>query len=237
MGTSGFTTQRKGGAGTYEGAVIIMALANHDADAHRSTIQAGAQFLLGLQNPNGSWDYPGRTAGETSISQYAVLGLWEAEGAGAHVPPEVWDRAAAWFLSSQSAGGSWNYHRDEPGPETISMTAAGVGSLLICQRQLARYNQKSDSPSPLLVSVAGDELGRYTANTSKAKFDNAIRLALAWLGTNFSLAKDSKTIGMSPYYGLYGIERVRAAFGGASALPLAESTGSSEDPVCCSSGP
>ena len=100
-----------------------------------------ATYLLGRQNANGSWDYNGRPHGDTSISQYAILGLWEAENAGIDIPPSAWDRAAGWFLSVQDSAGGWNYHRDEPAryTDTVAMTAAGVGSLLICQRQLDRF--------------------------------------------------------------------------------------------------
>ena len=75
-----------------------------------------------------------------------MLGLWEAENAGVDVPPSVWDRAASWFLSVQaSVDGSWNYHRDEPQyGDSLSMTAAGVGSLLIC-RAAARPVQEEQA--------------------------------------------------------------------------------------------
>ena len=46
-----------------------------------------AAYLISRQNGNGSWDYSDRNQGDTSISQYAVLGLWEAENAGVDVPP------------------------------------------------------------------------------------------------------------------------------------------------------
>ena len=39
------------------------------------------------QNANGSWDYSGRSNGDTSITQYAVLGLWEAENCRRRRPP------------------------------------------------------------------------------------------------------------------------------------------------------
>ena len=135
-----------------------MALANVDPESSRAELGMVAQFLVSRQKPNGSWDYPHRTAGDTSISQYAVLGLWEAENAGATVPGEVWDRAARWFLSTQAPAGSWNYHRDEPGqwPENVSMTAAGVGSLLICQRQLQRYRAMRDANNPLLIPLTAE---------------------------------------------------------------------------------
>ena len=101
-----------------------------------------ATYLIGRQNANGSWDYTSRTHGDTSISQYALLGLWECENAGFEVPPSVWDKAAGWYLSVQASGGSWNYHRDEAQyRDNLSMTAAGVGSLLLCKRQLDRFRQ------------------------------------------------------------------------------------------------
>ncbi len=83
-----------------------------------------------------------------------MLGLWEAENVGVDIPPSVWDRAADWYMSVQSGSGSWNYHRDDPTfPETLSMTAAGVGSLLICQRQLERYRQSKRGTSTLLTPL------------------------------------------------------------------------------------
>ncbi|MCA1685349.1 MAG: HEAT repeat domain-containing protein, partial [Planctomycetia bacterium] len=169
------------------------------------------RYLMALQKANGSWDYTGRTQGDTSISQYAVLGLWEAENGGATVPPEVWERAAGWFMSSQSAAGSWNYHRDEPGrPETLAMTGAGVGSLLICQRQLDRYRRKGDAANPLLVPVSGEgRPARYDVGLSNAKLDLAIRRGINWLAANYTTGTDA-VVGDSPYYALYGVERMGA---------------------------
>ncbi len=57
-------------------------------------MEAIARYLLSKQKANGSWDYESRTNGDTSISQYAVLGLWEAENAGATVPARCRDRGA-----------------------------------------------------------------------------------------------------------------------------------------------
>ncbi len=56
---------------------------------------------MAKQKAAGCWDYDGRAAGDASISQYAVLGLWEAENAGVRIAPSVWDNAAGWFLSVQ----------------------------------------------------------------------------------------------------------------------------------------
>jgi hypothetical protein len=214
--TAGYAPERTGGAAIYEAGVTSIALASLAKEDHKRELQAVADYLLRQQNPNGSWDYPGRPQGDTSISQYAVLGLWEAENSGARVPAAVWDRAAAWFLSVQSGQGSWNYHRDEPNrPETLSMTAAGVGSLLICQRQLARYrSRRAEVRTPLLVPLNEEaKPTRYTPSTSNATFDAAIQRGGVWLGSSFRLAPEDPLIGMSVYYALYGIERAGALAG------------------------
>ena len=204
-----YQPEKGSGAQIYEAGVVILALANHDPTIHRAEIEATAQFLMGKQNANGSWDYDGRTAGDTSISQYAVLGLWEAENAGINVPPSVWDRAAGWYLSSQQPSGAWVYHPDGGGAETIAMTAAGVGSLLICARQLAPYRIVERTANPLLVPLINDARRRFQPRTSPQRLRNGIQGGINWISNNFTTAA-SQVIGPSPFYALYGIERLGA---------------------------
>lgn len=208
--SGGYLPERSGGHDIYEAAAVAMALANLDDEGRRAEIEPAAQFLIGRQKPNGSWDYAQRLNGDTSISQYAILGLWEAESAGASIPPEVWDRAAQWFLSVQSSAGSWNYHRDENGPETISMTAAGVGSLLICQRQLARHRANRGAVSPLLTELVPEgRRAHYDVQVSASRLASGIKRGLAWLSQYFTTSNAS-IVGQSAYYGLYGVERLGA---------------------------
>jgi hypothetical protein len=209
--TSSYEPEYRDGHGNYEAAAAVMALATENVESNRGLIGLIASYLIGHQNANGSWDYVHRTQGDTSISQYAVLGLWEAENAGADVPPSTWDRAASWFMSVQSGAGSWNYHRDDPGrPETCSMTAAGVGSLLICQRQLDRYRQTHKGSSALLKAlVAEGTQGDYHPSNSNATLDQAIKRGVAWLSANYAPA-NAGLAGQTPYYMLYGIERIGA---------------------------
>jgi hypothetical protein len=199
------------GAGPYEAGATAMVLANQDAESNRFWIKLVADYLLSKQKANGSWDYEYRTAGDTSISQYAVLGLWECENAGVDIPPSTWDRAASWYMSTQSAAGSWCYHRDEPQhAETLSMTAAGVGSLLICERQLDRYRNTRKGTSNLLKSLVADTgFGEYKPTTTNAQLDAAIRRGMGWISANFA-PDNSQVVGQTPYYMLYGIERIGA---------------------------
>ena len=91
--------------------------------------------------PGGYWDYPPPVAyrdhGDTSITQYALLGLWEAERAGIHIPTSVWDRAASWLCGHQDSDGGFWYHPGNPKyPPTNSMVAAGVANVLVCRLML-----------------------------------------------------------------------------------------------------
>ncbi|MGO9468378.1 MAG: HEAT repeat domain-containing protein [Isosphaeraceae bacterium] len=208
--TSTYEPEMQGGHDIYEAGVCAMVLANLDADTNRVSIKLIADYLLRKQKANGSWDYVPRDHGDASISQYAVLGLWEAENAGVDVPPSVWDRAASWYMSVQSAAGSWCYHRDEGSPETLSMTAAGVGSLLICQRQLEKYRGNRRGTSSLLKSlVAETTFAEYHPTTTNAQFDAAVRRGIGWISGNFA-PTNLAIVGQTPYYMLYGIERIGA---------------------------
>ncbi len=201
-----------GGPAIYEAAVIALMYVNLDPVAYRPRIEAVARYIISGQRANGCWDYLGRVAGDTSISQYAVLGLWECENGGVRVPPQVWDRAARWYLSTQDADGGWNYHRDEPHyRDTVSMTAAGVGSLLICQRQLAMVRAASQRANPLLTPIGTDAgaPGRYRPETSVAAINAGVSRGIAWIASRFN-PNAKEIMGQSAYYGLYGIERLGA---------------------------
>ncbi|MDB5351109.1 MAG: lyase HEAT-like repeat protein [Planctomycetota bacterium] len=216
-----YTPETRGGPDLYEAAVVLLALVSIDEIGYKPQINACAQFLIGRQYPNGSWDYSDRTAGDTSMTQYALLGLWEAENVGIIVPPHIWDKAASWFIGAQGGNGAWNYHPDQGGqwPETISMTAAGVGSLMICQKQLARHRKGQDLINPLMTPISVDGQAaetRYKVETPAAAITSSINRGVAWLVGHFQVNKDP-IMGQSPYYALYGIERL-AGLGGKETL-------------------
>ena len=129
----------------YDAGVTLMALATADPEKYRKKIQTIADFLIKNQGADGDWDYMARSNGDTSISQYAILGLWEAARAGARVPARVWDRAAGWHISRQQQDGGFAYHPTPPQPKvpgfggessTYTMTVAGTASLLVARLYL-----------------------------------------------------------------------------------------------------
>lgn len=203
--------------GLYEASVVVLALVNIAHEDYKPQIDAASQYIIGRQLANGGWDYTERTQGDESVSQYCLLALWEAENAGIIVPPQVWDRAAAYYLSVQAAGGSWTYHRDSPNQgETISMTAAGIGSLMLCEEQLARYRKGQDLVNPLMLPITIDGQpaeSRYKVQTKPGEIKNGVAKGLSWLAANFK-TDTSPVMGQSPYYALYGIERLIALGGG-----------------------
>ena len=207
--SSSYEPQRMNGSGIYEAAAAAMALANLDAEGHRGEIAMIATYILGQQRANGSWDYTGRDFGDSSITQYAILGLWEAENAGVDMSPSVWERTASWYLSNQHSNGAWVYHNDEPQyTETLSMTAAGVGSLLICQRQLQRFRHDHRETSPLLKTLSTETKDEFKPSITNQRIDQAVSKGMGWISSSFS--PDSPIAGPSPFYMLYGIERIGA---------------------------
>jgi hypothetical protein len=209
--SSEYAPQRSNGQGTYEAGASAMALASLDPVANRGKLALIVSYLTSHQNANGSWDYAGRTQGDSSITQYGVLGLWEAENSGVEVQPAVWERIAGFYMSTQFGDGAWVYHHDDAsasGGQTISMTAAGVGSLLICRRQLERYRRDAQAVSPLLTSLATDATSDYKPSISFKDMDQAIARGMSWISGHWTMSLP--TVGRSPYYTLYGIERIGA---------------------------
>jgi HEAT repeats len=216
---SNFVSSRRGGTEYYEASVIGMALANLDPVTYRAQVEAIARFLLAKQQGSGCWDYDNRTPGDTSMTQYALLGLWEAENIGINIPGKVWDTGAQWYITNQQASGAWNYHPDEKAVygDTVAMTAAGVGSLLLCKRQLARYRKSSTEGGssflvPLVAEGTNTTAQHFEARTTNKSIDDAVKRGLSWLNGHMNAA-DEKIVGPSMCYSMYGVERVSALAG------------------------
>ena len=208
--TSGGYSPERTGIDVYEASAVALALSNLPASERGSMLETVGAYLISKQKPNGSWSYPHHSSGDSSISQYAILGLWECENGGVAVPPSVWDRAAQWYLGAQGSSGGWVYHPGEGGAETISMTAAGVGSLLICQRQLRQYRQFQKGVNPYLTPIdSGAASAEYRVVVTEAQLNAAIARGMNWISANFNTS-NTKNFGPSVYYGLYGIERIGA---------------------------
>ena len=218
----------------YEAGVDLMGLVAADREKYKDQIQIIADFLIREQKPHGAWDYStGDSKGDTSITQYGVLGLWAASRAGVQVPMRVWDDAAQWHFRTQLKEGAFGYHPlgGDPAPKH-SMTVAGAGTLAVIKLMLSkvpdsdpnaaaaaaepktkksdkafgvleRVNAQEPTDTPVAANAAPVDTN-YKPKTSKSGLDRSIGGGMDWLGKFYTIDKPS---GWGLYY-LYGLERV-----------------------------
>lgn len=224
----------------YDAGVTLMALANADPVKYKQQITAIADYIISFQGPEGDWDYRARSAGDTSISQYAVLGLWEAARSGVKIPSRVWDRAAAWHTSRQLQDGSFTYHpagRAAPGSSggTHTMTVAGTASLHVARMYLypnstdmadiepgagkKRSSRKFGVLLPALIDADEPDVdAALSVEPSNENYRPAVRLATiqASIGSGKRWLNDRFVVNPPTswqLYYLYGIERLAALAG------------------------
>jgi len=117
--------------------------------------------------------------GDTSCTQFAILGLHAAARCGFKVPRSVWEKCLQEMEARQCKDGGWHYH----GAGTAgygSMTCAGICTVALCRFYLGE-KEYLDSPK--------------------------IKSGVQWLATNFAVDKNPKEDQWALYY-LYSIERV-----------------------------
>ena len=124
----------------YTAGTSAMLLDAMGGDNYERELRAIANYIIDRQLSSGAWYYPSQDGtGDTSITQYSLLGLWAARRAGIEVPKTVWDRAARWLSATQLPNGAFIYHPGQnhggntPRP---SLAVAGGSSLMLCMREL-----------------------------------------------------------------------------------------------------
>lgn len=110
---------------------------NHPLDVDRKllvdaqTKQGGYSYAVG-KNLNADPD----AGADASNTQYGLLGAWAVHDTGMLVPDWYWRSAEKWWRNAVAADGGWGY-RPKDGAK-VSMTAAGISSLLIATDQSDR---------------------------------------------------------------------------------------------------
>ncbi len=176
----------------YEAGCDAMALEAADPVKYKPHLQAIAEYLMKDQRDGGQWDYPGQdNGGDTSITQYGLLGLWACARAGVKVPQEVWVKAGQWQVSSQKRDGGFAYHPRRDQNTTHSMTAAGTGNLCIVYRQLFPGQPlglagRSEPKKP--VEKPKEKKDPFGGRLKKMDFDKQIE----------QLAKQAETVQKAP---------------------------------------
>ncbi|WP_342190247.1 DUF4159 domain-containing protein [Stieleria varia] len=139
----------------------------------------------------GSWGYGGGTAGDPSNAQFALLALGAAHDLGVEVDPLVFERALAYWVDLQQAGGGWGYGRTTP---SGSMTCAGIASVIIAR---GRLGGTSSSIVNGAVQCCGGE----------SDDDDPVEKGLKWLAGHFDVRNNPGSNKGTHYYYLYALER------------------------------
>ncbi|WP_145229001.1 HEAT repeat domain-containing protein [Gimesia algae] len=225
---SGELIYRPGGDYNYCAGAQLMLLEALDPEKYHFEIQSTVDFLIGTQHSTGSWYYPGDSPhnGDTSITQYAILGLWAAQRAGVQIPTAVWDKAARWHLSTQLRDGGFGYHPAVPAEATAkhTMGVAGTGSLYVISMMLYPHGK---APTPKQNQSEGVKKKRFgflekvnltddSGEDEKDLFskptvpfdaiENGKSKGEGWVIKNYNIRKPSGW----PIYYLYGLERIAA---------------------------
>lgn len=149
---------------------------------------------------SGSWAYteiPMESGYDNSLTQYGLLGLWEAAKRNHEIPKPIWKRIEDHYLRTQLADGGWNY-RPQFGEARGSMTAAGLTCLFVTQDFL--HAREFVKPG--------------LKDTDQQK---AIERGLDWVDQNFTAQRHPGLVFEADqtylFYYLYGMERVGLASG------------------------
>jgi len=176
----------------------------------------------------------GADGGDTSMTQYAVLGMWEAAQIGVYAPPNVWQGVAKWLMDTQLEDGRFLYNpgggRTAIGDTGHSMAAGGVGTLYIIANYARprggtgktkttpegkREREPAEVPS-VLTPVGGQKKDSNKEKVERVplpggvsidmgRWETAVGRTNTWLSRNFNIAPQSWT-----FYYLYALERYYA---------------------------
>lgn len=218
----------------YHSGVDAMLLADTGGEEYRVELQAIADYIVSTQKSDGSWDYPDRAdVGDTSMAQYAVLGLWGAVRAGATVPLATWDATASWHIKTQFNDGGFAYHpriqtssNTGGGQPQMNMTSGAAGTLAVIKLHLypetanpKSRKKKKNSNKKFGVLEARAEPASVEETTTAPKtpvragarpttplsaIDGSIRRAMAWVQARFVPVVDGL---YCRYYYNYAMER------------------------------
>ncbi|MGQ9914800.1 MAG: hypothetical protein ACUVQQ_10695 [Thermogutta sp.] len=202
----------------YSTGLSLIFLCSYDPVRYRNDIQAILAYLVFRQKPHGGWGYPAGSphelTGDTSMTQYAVLGCWEAVQAGIPVPSEVLNKAAEWLIRTQDPGGGYAYQGQVgPGGQLIpqsgvriGMGIAGMSSVYVMASlaQLRAPSTDRDEGLPPALQRIEEEraAGRLRPSISGAALRATIQRGNAYIERSFQMPS-----GMYNYYYIYSVER------------------------------
>lgn len=202
----------------YNAGVSLIFLFEVDHREFRPEMEKLTEFLLRVQKPHGGWGYLNKTIGDTSMTQYGVLGLWTAANSGIPTPLASWEAATNWTMRTQDPSGGFTYQAADPGsfnliaqelPLKVSLSPAALGTLGLASQYLRIFPQQEKRdpkrPAALKRVATEDELPRTQA-VSQGQVMQTLERGEGWLQKNGRAEPKEWT-----HYYLYALERYRSA--------------------------
>ena len=207
-------------ADIYSTGIATFFLCEVDAEQYSSQIEKLVQSLVLRQKEAGGFGYPEQhrhgDTGDTSMTQYAVLGLWTAKQHGIAVPQESMEKVCNWLIRTQDPSGAWGYQGNDPKsyrrikqqPIRPSLAAAGLGSLYIASDALGLKSDADDRRIEGLpaafrrVEQKGPQDGPKLAEVEPRRVRGAQIDGNRWIAQNATYKKEAWV-----YYYMYALER------------------------------
>ena len=201
----------------YNAGVSLIFLFEVDAKEFRPEMEKLTQFLLRVQKPHGGWGYLNKSIGDTSMTQYGVLGLWAAASSEIPTPLSSWEAATNWMMRTQDPSGGFTYQAADPGsfslmkqdpPLKVSLAPAALGSLGLSAQYLRLFPQvrpRNPKQPAALRRVATQDESPRTHAISQGQVTQTFDRGDGWLRTNGRIDPPEWT-----HYYLYALERYRS---------------------------
>ena len=155
--------------------------------------QTPAEWLVNTQSESGGWGYLERSvSSDPSNSQFALLALHEAERQGILIPQTTWSQAEAYWASRQVPSGGWNYDSTFGPKPTISMTCAGIASLVVTRGKASQTEQR----------ISNGQVDCCSVTPQRGEIERGMR----WLARNIKVGAQASS--SAYFYQMYCINEL-----------------------------
>ncbi len=201
----------------YSLGITLIFLAEVKPSQHMSEINILISEIQRQQKPNGAWGYAERRTGDTSQTQFPMLGLWSAKNIGAQISDSLMAGAVNWLIRTQDPSGAWGYQGNDPGTYTRvpqseirqSRAAAGLSSVYVAADYLhfhvknrKRKNRKGLPPALIPVEEVDASTRGVHGSVDFDRLRKAMADGNAWFDQHFSIPTNHYQ-----YYYMYALER------------------------------